>query len=128
KQLELVASFNNKLAEAMTKENKNLDDCIKYIIMTVKESGINGFADEEIYDMAIEYYLKESVDLKGDINCQVVVNHMVQLTEEEKKKAKEDAMKALINQEKNRLSKPKQTAAAKPKSEQKQNVSLSLFD
>ncbi|MEC3881991.1 PcfK-like family protein [Parapedobacter sp. 10938] len=127
-QLQLIAQTNGQLAEAISKEDKKLDDCIKYIIMNVQKSGINGFADEEVFDMAIDYYLTEKVDLKGDIKCKVVVNRMVQLTDEEKKKAKEDALNALIKSETQRLSKPKPTAVAKPKTDGKSNVSLSLFD
>lgn len=123
-QIKLISQTNQQLAEALDKDGKNIDDCLKYIIMTVKKSGLNGFADQEIFDMATNYYLSDNIDLTGDLNCHVVVNRVVQLTEEEKLKAKDDALKALVQKETQRLSKPKATA----KPDKKSNVSLSLFD
>ena len=41
-----------------SKPDKNIDDCITYILNTVQKSGCNGFADEEIYSMAVHYYPK----------------------------------------------------------------------
>lgn len=39
-----------------TKENKNIDDCCTYILNEVLKSGCNGFADDEIFGMAVHYY------------------------------------------------------------------------
>ena len=36
-----------------SKPEKNIDDCITYIFNEVKKSGCNGFADDEIYNMAV---------------------------------------------------------------------------
>ena len=41
-----------------TKENKNIDDCCTYILNEVQKSGCNGFADDEIFGMAVHYYPK----------------------------------------------------------------------
>lgn len=35
---------------------KNIDDCVTYILNRVRESGMNGFTDDEVYSMAIHYY------------------------------------------------------------------------
>ena len=35
---------------------KSLDECVDYILTTVKESGCAGFDDPEIYGMAVHYY------------------------------------------------------------------------
>jgi hypothetical protein len=72
-------------------EEKNIDDCITYILNTVKQSGANGFNDEEIYNMAIHYYEEENIDVGKDIKMDVVVNHHVELTDEEKTELKKKA-------------------------------------
>ena len=45
-------------ATTYAKPNKNIDDCITFILNQVKNSGCNGFADHEIYSLAVHYYLK----------------------------------------------------------------------
>ena len=45
-------------AKTYAKENKNLDECCNYILQQVKKSGCCGFADEEIYSMAIHWQRK----------------------------------------------------------------------
>lgn len=39
-----------------SKENKNIDDCCTYILNEVHKSGCNGFADDEIFSMAVHYW------------------------------------------------------------------------
>lgn len=41
-----------------TKENKNINDCITYILNAVQKSGCNGFTDDEIFGMAVHFYPK----------------------------------------------------------------------
>lgn len=83
-------------ARIVTKPNKNMDDCVTYILNTVKESGCNGFTDNEVYSMAIHYFDEDDIKPGSPMtNYKVVVNHHVELTEEEKKKAREDAIEAL---------------------------------
>ncbi len=36
--------------------DKNIDDCVTYILNWVQKSGCNGFCDDEIYGQAIHYY------------------------------------------------------------------------
>ncbi len=54
--LELRAESDNLFAESFAKENKNIDDCVTYILNEVQKSGCMGFADDEIYSMAVHYY------------------------------------------------------------------------
>jgi hypothetical protein len=82
-------------AESYAKENKNLDECINYILSEVQKSGCNGFADKEIYGMAVHYYDEDSIKGVKATDCKVVVNHMVELTEEEKKQAHDKALEQL---------------------------------
>ena len=72
--------------------NKNIDDCVTYILNTVKTSEIQGFTDAEIYSMAVHYYSEEKIDVGSPMECQVIVNHTVELTEEEKAQAKRGAI------------------------------------
>ena len=72
---------------------KNIDDCITFILNYVKQSGCNGFADDEIYSLAMHYYDEDDIDIgKPLTNCKVVVNHTIVLTEEEKAEARRQAM------------------------------------
>lgn len=96
--LDKRAVLDSLFAERYADPDKNLDDCITYILNTVKESGCNGFADEEIYSMAIHYYTEENINVGSPMNCNVVVNHAVELTEEEKEEARNHAKRRFENE------------------------------
>lgn len=89
-------------AETLNKPNKNMDDCCIYIVNEVQKTKRQGFADEEIFSMAVHYYDEDDIQPGAPINARVVVNHQV---EETKKK-----MAAAIE---NRKSEPEQKKAAK---------------
>ena len=101
--LKKLAETDQLFAVTFAKENKNIDDCIKYILNTVQKSGCNGFTDDEIFGMAVHYYDEDSIDIGGKVNCRVLVNHVVELTEEEKQEAKKKALNDLIAEEQKRL-------------------------
>mgnify|MGYP000852314317 CR=1 FL=1 len=84
-------------------EEKNIDDCITYILNQVQKSGCNGFEDSEIFNMAYHYYDEDNIEIGGAFNGSVVVNHTVVLTEEEKAEAKQKAIDSLIQQERNKM-------------------------
>ncbi len=48
-------------------------------------------------------------------NCQVVVNHVVELTEEEKEKARQDAINKLRDEEMAKMRRPKNIEKSKAK-------------
>ena len=58
----------------------------------MKQSGCNGFADDEIYSLALHYYDEDDIDIGKPLKCNVVVNHTIVLTEEEKAEARRQAM------------------------------------
>ena len=64
---------------------KNIDDCITFILNYVQKSGCNGFTDDEIYSLALHYYDEDDLDIGKPIQCNVVVNHTIELTDEEKR-------------------------------------------
>lgn len=96
--LEKRGSKDPLFARMVMKTNKNIDDCIAYVLNTVQKSGCNGFTDDEVYSMAIHYFSEDNINIGGNVNYNVVVNHKVELTEEEKKEAREKAMEELKNE------------------------------
>ena len=91
--LELRAESDALFTPRYHNPRKSIDDCITYILNEVRRSGCNGFADDEIYSMALHYYDEEDIDVGKPINCKVVVNHTIELTEEEKQQAHEQALR-----------------------------------
>lgn len=89
------AKSDSLFAANYLKSNKSLDDCITYILNTVHNSGCNGFADDEIFGMAVHYYDEDTIEIGLPANCRVVVNHVVKLTEEEQHEVKQTALKQL---------------------------------
>ena len=116
------AATDAQFAETYAKPGKNIDDCITYILNEVKNSGRNGFADDEIYSMAVHYYDEDNIDIGKPVDCQVVVNHQIELTEEEKAEARKQALIRYQNEEirkmRERRSKPKPTATAQSSEQQ----------
>lgn len=74
--LDDVAKTDLLFAETLKKPKKNIKDCITYIMNTVKSSGKNGFADGEIFGMAIHYYDEDNISVGKPVNGKVVVNHL----------------------------------------------------
>ena len=111
-------------AVAYQKPGKNIEDCITYILNKVKKSGCNGFADEEIYSIAVHYYDEDNIKAGQRPDCQVIVNHTVELTEEEKAEARQRAVLQYQEAERKKLENRHKKAAAK----QETDVQPSLFD
>ena len=106
-----------------SKPEKNIDDCVTYILNTVQKSGCNGFADEEIYSMAVHYYDEDNIEIGKAMDSRVVVNHVVQLTEEEKAEARQEAIRKLQNEAYNKMKQP-----VKKAKKVQLNPQPSLFD
>jgi hypothetical protein len=96
--LEKRGSNDPLFARIVTKPGKNMDDCITCILNTVQRSGCNGFTDDEVYSMAIHYFDEDNIDIGKPMNCQVVVNYRIELTDEEKTEARKKAMNELTNE------------------------------
>ena len=127
--LENRGSRDPLFARIITKPGKNMDDCITYILNTVKKSGCTGFTDDEVYNMAIHYFDEDKIDIGGSIgNMQVVVNHKVELTAAEKAEAHSIAMKEEVEKARQKiLGKDKKPVETK-KEDKKEAVVKSLFD
>jgi len=121
--LEKVGATDSAFAEKLKNSKKNIDDCITYILNTVKKSGCVGFADDEIFGMALHYYDEEKIEVGKPINAKVVVNHTVDLSEEEISQAKEKALNDVIAQAKEKMLKKKTSK----KEEQQEAIQGNLF-
>ena len=89
-----------------SKPEKNIDDCVTYILNEVKKSGCNGFADDEIYSMAVHYYDEDKIEVGNPMNAHVVVNHVVELTAEEKEQARKDAIQKAQDEAYKKMTQP----------------------
>lgn len=76
--LEQRAAADPLFAVTFAKEGKNIDDCITYILNQVQKSGCAGFADDEIYSMAVHYYDEDQIEVGKQVNSRVVVNHHIE--------------------------------------------------
>ena len=131
--LEQRAKEDELFAVSYAKENKSVDECCNFILQQVQKSGCNGFGDEEIYSMAVHYYDEDDIKNIDPINCKVVVNHSVELTEKDKEQIKEEALEELKEAYKKKVeaAKKREEEARKKKIEKKiikQENQPSLFD
>lgn len=102
KYLDEIAQIDDNFAEQYENNpQKNIDDCCKYVLFMAKKGGCSGYDDKEVYGWAIHYYEEPEVKFEKTDFSKVVVNHHVDLTEEEKeeakKKAKEEYIKSCID-------------------------------
>ena len=129
--LDDFATKDEHFAKCYNNPKKSIVECCAYIVGQSKIKGVRGFDDEEVYQMARHYYL-EDIDPK-DLQLvyqpnRVVTNTHIELSEEEKAQAKEQALKEYkekcIKEEEERVKKEEEKArkkaenAAKKKEEQ----------
>ena len=122
--LEQRASEDELFAKNYRNPAKNIDDCVTYILNYVQRSGCNGFTDGEIFGQAVHYYDENEIEEGNPIDCHIAVNHVVELTEEEKAEARRNALRRYQEEELRRLQ-----SRNKPKTapKQEQTAQLSLF-
>jgi len=110
----------------LQKPNKSIEECVTYILSEVQKSGCNGFDDDEIYSMAVHYYDEDDIEVGKVTNCQVMVNHVVELTEEEKAEARQEAIKQYQREELAKIQ--SRNARGKKTESAATQVQPSLFD
>ncbi|MEN9919568.1 MAG: hypothetical protein RL662_2004 [Bacteroidota bacterium] len=103
-EIDLLFSFRYSLPE------KQLNDCVTYILNQVQKSGCNGFHDDEIFGMAEYYYLTDNIEAGKPMNAQVAVNHVVILTAEEKEQARKDAIQKAQDEAYRKMTQPAKKA------------------
>lgn len=125
------AKTDELFAVAYAKENKNLDDCVTFIINQAKaiaRESCCGMTDEEVYSLGVHYYDEDNIEVGTAVNCGIIVNHRIELTEKEKAEARERAIKAYQAEElrkmRQRNNKPKPT----PKTARQEVSQPTLFD
>lgn len=121
--LDRRAAEDTLFAERYANPKKTIDECVSYIIGTVKASGRCGFADDEIYGMAVHYYDEADIKVeKVDGEYVAVVNQSVPLTDEEKKEAHRRAIERYEEDELNRIKAERKAAAAKKRNEKQAGI------
>ena len=121
--LEQRAEYDELFARSYRNPLKNIEDCVTYILNYVQKSGCAGFSDDEIFGQAVHYYDEADIEIGKPIDCKVVVNHTVELTEEEKAEARKEAVKRAENEVYSRMTKRKST----PKKESSNNGQMTLL-
>ena len=123
--LEQRAEYDELFARSYRNPLKNIEDCITYILNYVQKSGCNGFSYDEIFGQAVHYYDETDIEVGKPIDCKVIVNHHVELTEEEKTEARKEAIKRAENEAYSRMTKRK--TAPKKESINSNNGQMTLL-
>lgn len=101
--LEKKAKEDSLFAVTYAKENKSIDECCDYIIGEARKRGGNAVAmtDDEVFGIAIHYYDEDDIKvnkLPKSVRTSVS-SPKVKLTEEDEKKAREEAIKRLTEEQ-----------------------------
>lgn len=124
--LAAMAQRDPMFADKFCNPDKKIEDCITYILNQVRKSGLQGFDDDEIYSLAVHYYVEDGIDPGTPVQCQVIVNHQVQLTEEEIAEQRQRAKDEVFRKETERLRSVGRIAPA-PKPVKEEEPELTLF-
>lgn len=120
------AQNDELFAVSYAKENKNMDDCVTFILNQVKRSKCMGLTDEEVYSLAVHFFDEDDIEIGNSIACNVIVNHTVELTEEEKAQARQEALKEYQAEQLRKMQ--KRTNKPKTPKAQPEITTPSLFD
>ena len=113
--LDKRASEDELFAVTYQKENKNLDECCNYVIQCAKKGGCEGYDPVEVFNWAVHYYDEDDIKNIKPISCKVVVNHSVELTEEDIAQAKQKALDNVISDEQKRITNKVKPKKVEPK-------------
>ena len=118
------AKTDELFAVAYAKHNKHIDECFNYILGEAKKQGNAVYLhDEVVFGWAVHYYDEDNIKInKLPANTRVSANASVELTEEDKEKAREIALQEYKQQCINELLEKKK-AKAKRASEKINQVS-----
>ena len=120
------AKNDELFAVSYAKENKNMDDCVTFILNQVKRSKCMGLTDEEVYSLAVHFFDEDGIEIGNPIACNVIVNHTVELTEEEMAQARQEALKEYQAEQLRKMQ--KRTNKPKTPKAQPEITTPSLFD
>lgn len=137
--LDSRAKEDTLFAKTYAKPHKSIEECCRYIIQEVKKTGRQGFADEEIFGMAIHYYDEDSIKVEGKTpQCKVVHNQKTDKTFSESKPKAQEPVKIQEKPKSNipnlfdqpKVQTPGQATKPQPKASKKQQaeeLQFSLF-
>lgn len=120
------AKNDELFAVSYAKENKNMDDCVTFILNQVKRSKCMGLTDEDVYSLAVHFFDEDDIEIGNPIACNVIVNHTVELTEEEMAQARQEAFKEYQAEQLRKMQ--KRTNKPKTPKAQPEITTPSLFD
>lgn len=93
--LDAKAANDPLFAETYKKPNKNLEECVNYIMNQARKSGNAVMAkDEDVFNLAVHYYDEDNIKNIKPVPGTMSVGAEVELTEEDKEKAKQAAIEA----------------------------------
>ena len=117
-----MAQQDQLFADKFNNPSKTMEGCVNFVLSEVQKSGMNGFTDPEIYSMAVHYFVEEGIkDVPAMKECQVVVNHQVELTAEEIEEMRQKAKEKVLADEVIRLRNAgKKPSVVKPQQEEEQ--------
>ena len=132
--LDNYANGDSTFANKYYNPKKSITECSNFIVSEVQKMNVKGLADDEVYYLARHYYEEDNLTFT-ETSATVVVNHTIELTEEEKQQAREKAIKDFENAELEKLKKQAEKEKAKEKAkeekikkEKEESKQLSLFD
>lgn len=89
------AKTDELFAAAYAKPNKNIDECFDYIVGEAKKQGGNAVyvSDEVVFGWAVHYYDEDDIKInKLPVDTRVSAKANVELTEDDKEKARDLAV------------------------------------
>lgn len=114
--LESRAKTDDLFAKSYAKEGKSIKECCNYIIQEVKKSGREGFADEEIFSMAVHYYDEDNIKVdKKTPNCRIVTNKKIEKKAPQPKATPQPKPQPTKKEESNLFCQPKEKPTPKAK-------------
>ena len=115
--LEQLAELDAEFAVKYFDEGKKIEECCAYIISEMgkmAQNNVVGATDDEVYGLAVRYYLKDvKVDAKIGNHVRIVCNQIIELTEEEKEEARQKAIRQYQEEELHKLQSRKKPAVKK---------------
>lgn len=99
------AAEDELFAVTYKKENKSLEECCNYVMECAQKGGCQGYTDDEVFGWAVHYYDEDDIKNVKPLNGHVVVNHVVEFSEEEKANVKQKAFDAAVVEAKEELKK-----------------------
>lgn len=99
--LDRRAAEDSQFAEAYAKKGKSIDQCFSYILGEARRKGSSVcMTDEEVFGLAVHYYDEDDIKInsvRGGVRVSArtqTQDTKIVLTEEEKAKAREEALAA----------------------------------